>query len=315
MVSLKDVPADQLCNLTGLQVPRHASVQGKVPEGIIHVYLHQYFVFLCSKINLTVNDSFLIGLVFAEKEQKQCCHLVILQAYIMIKHKNGKNNQKHPGLCCSIYKYFHLYIVLLCRCVFSLCKKGQVNYLCFFGLLLWVMGVSGGAGDGSFFALVLPPYLPAGSGSVFDGDVRLWDRGDPTIVLFTGEVLWAEGQSCWLRHTEHRGLTGRQTCCPKPTSSQLISLHSPLEQREKAPLKPTSSCVLAHLGAALKQCHWLPWLPGEPLLQRFPCFLGSLCWFREPAKSVGDAMNMSVHAWMRKKKKMLTCWYATAVFL
>lgn len=101
----------------------------------------------------------------------------------------------------------------------------------------------GGAGDGSFFALVLPPYLPAGSGSLFDGDVRLWDRGDPTIGLFTGEVLWAEGQSCWLRHTEHRGLTGRQTCCPKPTSSQLISLHSPLEQREKAPLKPASSCV------------------------------------------------------------------------
>lgn len=167
----------------------------------------------------------------------------------MIKHKSAK---KHPGWCCTIHNHLHQGYITT-RFGLAQAKSDKPNnYFCLFGLL-WGPGERG-AGDGSFFALVLPPYFPAGSGSgstfVLNGDVGLWDRGDPTLGLLTGEFLWAEGQSCWLRHTEHRGLTGRQTCCPKPTSSQFISLHSSLEHRE-IPLKSTLSCVLGHL-----EQHW-----------------------------------------------------------
>lgn len=43
-----------------------------------------------------------------------------------------------------------------------------------------------------------------------------------------GEHLKAEGQQWRLRHEAHRGPTGRHTCWPNPTSSQLISLHRSL---------------------------------------------------------------------------------------
>lgn len=118
-------------------------------------------------------------------------------------------------------------------------------------LLLWVMGERGFGSD-SFF---LPSYLTADScsGSVFvlTDEVGLGVRGDPAFGLFVGEFLWADGQLCWFRHTEHRGLTGRQTCCPKPTSSQLISLHSSLQQRvtrtSQAYFKPALIYFLGHL--------------------------------------------------------------------
>lgn len=84
-----------------------------------------------------------------------------------------------------------------------------------------------GVGEGS--CLAFPNKADSGSVLILSGEVGPWDRGDPTLGLFTGEFLWAEGQSCWFRQTEHRGLTGRQTCCPKPTSSQLISPHRSLE--------------------------------------------------------------------------------------
>lgn len=38
------------------------------------------------------------------------------------------------------------------------------------------------------------------------------ERGDPALGLLAGEAWWAEGQLCWFRHTEQRGLTGRHTC-------------------------------------------------------------------------------------------------------
>lgn len=44
--------------------------------------------------------------------------------------------------------------------------------------------------------------------------------------------MWAEGQLCWFRHSEQRGLTGKQICCPKPTSSQFISLHKSLIRKK-----------------------------------------------------------------------------------
>lgn len=98
-------------------------------------------------------------------------------------------------------------------------------------LSLLLTGESVVGGDSS----VVPSYLTAGScpGSVFvlnDG-AGLGVLGEPGFGLFAGDFLCADGQLCWFRHTEHRGLTGRQTCCPKPTSSQLISLHSSLWQK------------------------------------------------------------------------------------
>lgn len=105
-------------------------------------------------------------------------------------------------------------------------------------LLLWARGESSVGGDSSF----VPSYFTAAScpGSVFvlnDG-VGLGVRGDPGFGLFAGDFLCADGQLCWFRHTEHRGLTGRQTCCPKPTSSQLISLHSSLWQKVTRTFRP-----------------------------------------------------------------------------
>lgn len=57
------------------------------------------------------------------------------------------------------------------------------------------------------------------------------ERGDSGFGLFTGEHLCADGQLYWFKHMEQSGLTGRQTCCPKPTSNQLISLHSSLQHK------------------------------------------------------------------------------------
>lgn len=97
-----------------------------------------------------------------------------------------------------------------------------------FGLLLCVMGLTG-AGSSSMLSSFSAGSCPD---SVFtlEEEVGLGERKDWAFGFFAGDVLWADGQSCWFRHTEHRGLTGRQTCCPKPTSSQLISLHSSLQQ-------------------------------------------------------------------------------------
>lgn len=102
-----------------------------------------------------------------------------------------------------------------------------------FSLLLCAVGETG-AGSGSLFVLsCLTGDSCSGSVFVVKEDVGFGDRGDPALGLFVGEILWADGQLCWFRHTEQRGLTGRQTCCPKPTRSQLISLHSSLRQSER----------------------------------------------------------------------------------
>lgn len=191
------------------------------------------------------------------------------------------------------------------------------NYFCFFGLLLWVTG-EGGAGDGSFFTLVLPPYLPAGPGSVCNGDVGLWDRGEPTIGLFTGEVLWAEGQSCWLRHTEHRGLTGRQTCCPKPTSSQLISLHSPLEQRERSFKTRVVSCFGPFRSSTqtMSPVAVVTWGATPPEISAFPresllvSWASQVCW-----RCDGRECPRLNEGGKKKSTSLWTCCYATAVFL
>lgn len=94
-----------------------------------------------------------------------------------------------------------------------------------------------------------------GSDSVFtptwpsseDSDLVLTDDllglGDCDFGLFAGEALWAEGQLCWFRHTEHRGLTGKHTCWPKPTSSQLISLHSSLGKGKKKQVTHCGTCL------------------------------------------------------------------------
>lgn len=112
-----------------------------------------------------------------------------------------------------------------------------------FSLLLCVFGEMGV--DRVFF-FVLPSLTAAscpGSGSVLKVEFGLGERGDPTLGLFVGEILWADGQMFWFRHTEQRGLTGRQTCCPNPTSSQLISLHSSLQHMVRA----TSQCDFNHI--------------------------------------------------------------------
>lgn len=99
-----------------------------------------------------------------------------------------------------------------------------------FSLLLCVVGETG-VGRGSFsFLSPLTADSCSGSVLVLKEEVVLGDRGDSALGLLVGEFLWADGQLCWFRHTEQRGLMGRQTCCPKPTSSQLISLHSSLQQ-------------------------------------------------------------------------------------
>ena len=54
------------------------------------------------------------------------------------------------------------------------------------------------------------------------------DRGSLGVGLLLGEHLKAEGQQCRRRHEAHRGPTGRHTCWPNPTSSQLISLQRSL---------------------------------------------------------------------------------------
>ena len=36
------------------------------------------------------------------------------------------------------------------------------------------------------------------------------------------------GQMCLFKHSEHFGATGRQSCWPNPTNSQLVSLHRSL---------------------------------------------------------------------------------------
>lgn len=100
----------------------------------------------------------------------------------------------------------------------------------FFRLLLCMFGEMG-VDRVSFFVL---PSFTAASVSALKVEVGLGERADPTLGLFVGEHLWADGQMCWFRHTEHRGLTGRQTCCPNPTSSQLISLHSSLQYRAQS---------------------------------------------------------------------------------
>lgn len=53
------------------------------------------------------------------------------------------------------------------------------------------------------------------------------------LSFLLGEDRCAEGQVCWFRHMEHSGPTGKHTCCPKPTSNQLISLHRSLQQGKK----------------------------------------------------------------------------------
>lgn len=112
-----------------------------------------------------------------------------------------------------------------------------------FSLLLCVAGETG-VGRDSFFVLpLLPGASCPGSVSALKVEAGLEERGDPTLGLFVGELLWADGQLFWFRHTEQRGLTGRQTCCPNPTSSQLISLHSSLQQR----VRRTSQCYFNHI--------------------------------------------------------------------
>lgn len=140
-----------------------------------------------------------------------------------------KNSSPYTKSDTEWSKYKHLIFPLLRELMHPL---NQCLTLPFSRLFLWVM-VEIGVGASSVFT---PPYLSSDSrsGSVFalEDEVRLSDGGDPPLGLLTGEFLWADGQLCWFRHTEHRGLTGRQTCCPKPTSSQLISLHSSLPHSE-----------------------------------------------------------------------------------
>lgn len=64
--------------------------------------------------------------------------------------------------------------------------------------------------SGSF--LVLSCLRAGCSVFVVTEEVGFGARGDPVLGLFVGEVLWADGQLYWFRHTEQRGLTGRQTC-------------------------------------------------------------------------------------------------------
>lgn len=64
--------------------------------------------------------------------------------------------------------------------------------------------------------------------SIFIGLGECEECNAPALGLLVREVLWAEGQQCWFRHMEQRGFTGRHICWPKPTNSQLISLHSSL---------------------------------------------------------------------------------------
>lgn len=61
----------------------------------------------------------------------------------------------------------------------------------------------------------------------------LGDRGEPGLGLRAGEAVWAEGQVCWFRQAAHKGETGKQTCCPKPTNSQFISRHRSLQERDR----------------------------------------------------------------------------------
>lgn len=67
------------------------------------------------------------------------------------------------------------------------------------------------------------------------GDASLSAAGFEGLDLsfLLGDDRWAEGQVCWLRHTEHSGATGKHTCCPKPTSNQLISRHRSLREERR----------------------------------------------------------------------------------
>ncbi|MEE6523447.1 hypothetical protein FKM82_022367 [Ascaphus truei] len=68
----------------------------------------------------------------------------------------------------------------------------------------------------------IPLSFPAGCGPPLRDPMRR-----PRSLHF----LLAPGHMSVFRHSEHRGDTGRQTCCPNPTRSQLISLHRSLWRR------------------------------------------------------------------------------------
>ena len=102
--------------------------------------------------------------------------------------------------------------------------------LVFFSLVLCGVGEPGGVSEAFSACSSLTADSCPGSVFILKEDARLAERGDAALGLFVGEILWADGQLCWFRHTEQRGLMGRQTCCPKPTRSQLISLHSSLQK-------------------------------------------------------------------------------------